>query len=1811
MADKRLRTATRATVTRSVNKAKEILEGDSVDTTKLRAVSNLLKTKLNDLEDLNAKIISAWEDDDESFGREIEECTGYEESIYETLAEIDEALQSVVITADEVASERSQSEYYSRDSSERSESNLNSQSTEGRAKRHIKRPTINLPTFDGNPMDYQTFIDSFTSSIDNDDDLSKIDKFTYLKGALRGKAKNAIEGLRTTAENYDEAISLLKTRFGDKKFLISTFFKAILDLNPVTDCSDISKLRDLYDAIEINVRNLKTLGITSESFAPVIIPTILSKIPEAICHEVMKINRESDWDFHAVVEKFQNEVVSREQCKLMSRNSTGSRKPDNGGRINRQRERTGDNDLSTGSSLLSTSQGGKNQRAPTCVYCGQNHKAVDCDRVPEIAKRREILQRDKRCFNCLKKNCRVFECKSPFKCNTCQQKHHSSIHGDDKGEGETTQTNIGTTRNNVVLLKTAIVDVTRSEKSANPVKVRVILDDCSQRTYITRKIREKLQLDTVDTKNSIVNGICASSTAVKSEVVTFYLHLKSRKKMKITARVLDTICAPITQPAIQDVVNTYPHLADITFADYHDGTEIEVQILIGGDFYYELVTANHRKGPPGTPTAVLTELGWMIGGPAECQERVHTNIASVCLTGAEDSENSENFEILFNLAEKLDNEGEIDGNFETSLKTGEKSEKLLTSPQNLIQIAEKSPKSASSSENLDTLVKRFWDLETIGIKDDETPHYDEFLNNIRFDSSTHKYEVQLPWKPNHKTLPENYQTALRRLMSLRASLLKRPDDLRRYHEIILDQLSKNIIEPCPVREIRGEATFHVAHHYLPHRDVKRDSETTDLRVVYDASSKPSKKENSLNDCLLKGPSLTPKLFDVIVRWRVHLVAFICDIQKAFLQINVAEKDRDVLRFLWFEDPFAENPELVSYRFTRVVFGLNCSPFLLNGTLRHHLMKNSESYKDEIEKILRCLYVDDFTGGSNTPKEAHALYQLLKRVLMDGGFPIHKFLTNNPELLKLVTEDQNLKTVKKVLGLLWDAVADEIIIDLEDAIDDSDIITKRIIASVIMKIFDPLGLIAPIIILAKCILQEAWQTKSNWDAPLPEALQRRWREWQESLKNCSKFRVPRCYVTENVAEFSLFGFCDASTKAFAAVIYLRSVSTSGHVRSMIVASKTRVAPIRITTKTVKDENPTVPKLELLSCLILSSLMNTVLNALQNDIKIKSRSYWTDSTINLDRIRGIGNEYEPFEENRLKKIRGRSEISQWFYVPTDHNPADIPSRGSLSHELQDNELWFSGPKFMLDLNSDFLAFEKELHDRTKSCDPALKRSPDLLVKGSRRSESRGKKSAAAHTMVSGEQHKKLPNNLSKLIRLDKSNDIDKLVRITAYVLRFASRQRNEGDLTTQELDNARTQLIISEQQLDQFSRGKDFVKDKANLRIFVDDKGLMRCRGRISNSELSYDTKFPIYIPKRSRLATLIVWQAHEAVFHQKERSTLTEIRNTYWIPRGRQLVRSLLHKCTLCNWLDSQAFTLPPAPPLPEYRVEIAPPFSNVGFDHMGPLWVYDVFNKVKLHKVHIAVFTCCVTRMIHLELQPSLDAPVCIRSMKRTFSRVGYAKLLISDNHKTFKSKQLQRFAANNSIEWKYILELAPHWGGFYERLNRLVKNALRKILRKSRLSYEEVETILVEIEGVLNSRPLTYVDDSDLTEPLTPSHLMYGRNILNRTSSVDKNSETPSNRIKHVNKLLDHFWKRFSSEYLCSLRERDRLQRRKNPRCKIVSVGDVVLVHQKQVARNSWPLGKITRLISSPDGEVRGAELRTATGKLNRPINLLYPLEM
>ena len=794
---------------------------------------------------------------------------------------------------------------------------------------------------------------------------------------------------------------------------------------------------------------------------------------------------------------------------------------------------------------------------------------------------------------------------------------------------------------------------------------------------------------------------------------------------------------------------------------------------------------------------------------------------------------------------------------------------------------------------------------------------------------------------------------------------------------------------------------------------------------------------------------------------------------------------------------------------------------------------------------------------------------------------------------------------KVLGISWNTETDTLHITFDDFTEHTGPVTKRTIAQIVMKVFDPLGLIGPVVLAAKLMLQEAWAAQSDWDSPLSDDLQSRWKTWCRELTETRGYEFPRCYIRDEVRDYQLFGFSDASTKAYAAVVYLRAIYCSGTASSVLVASKTRVAPNKISTKTASDDSATVPRLELLSCYILTTLMRTIVLALGSDITITKQIFWTDSTISLHRIRNTEMEYKPFVENRLHHCRKNSEVKNWYYIPTEINPADLPSCGCMPGELVDNQLWLHGPSFLQDPSfDDYEMFERNLQPSARGEDPEQKKSSvpveeNVFV-------------AAASTTT------QTTLTLHDLVDLEKFNDLSHLLRVTAYCLRLASRTKTKFDeeLQSDELENARKLWLISEQIRYSRSNKEEFEKTKANLRIYVDEQGVMRCRGRLGNSELPYDTKYPVYVPHRSRLAVFLIWEAHESVFHQKERPTLTKVRTNYWIPRCRRLIRSLLPKCWLCNRLESIAFTLPSAPNLPNYRVEISPPFANVGYDHMGPVWVYDIYGDGKVaHKSYVSLITCCTTRMIHLELQPSLEAPVCIRGLKRTFGRVGYPKRIVSDNHKTFRSTLLRQFAAKNSITWKYILELSPHWGGFYERLNRMIKSALRKILWKSKLTYEEVETILIGIEGVLNCRPLCYVDDSDISEPLTPSHLMYGRNlqrkpILQLHDEPMNDDVPPTARIKHIRTLQQHFWKRFSSEYVTALRERDVKKRKGTDRACNLKVGDVVMIHQKHVARTSWPLGRVERIIEA-DGEARGVELTTESGTIRRSINKIHPLEM
>ena len=374
---------------------------------------------------------------------------------------------------------------------------------------------------------------------------------------------------------------------------------------------------------------------------------------------------------------------------------------------------------------------------------------------------------------------------------------------------------------------------------------------------------------------------------------------------------------------------------------------MEVDVLIGSDHYWELATGEVRRGDSG-PVAIKTRLGWVLSGMMPASSQHQPSSASLSLISTHTLR--------------------IDGLPETT-------------------------------KSLDDTLRSFWELESLGIKNPERSVQEEFSENIHFKDG--RYEVSLPWRESHPMLPDNYHLCEKRLQGLLRRLRQDPTVLREYDSIIQAQIGRGIVQEveCLEHTTVGQV------HYLPHHAViRRDKETSKVRIVYDASAKYA--GPSLNECLYAGPKFDQRILDILLRFRVHRVALAADIEKAFLMVSISEEDRDVLRFLWIDDITKGTPEIRSLRFARVVFGVSSSPFLLNATIKHHLDSHSASLPELVEKLSKSIYVDDIITGAQDEDKAYQLFMESKAVLKRGGFKLRKFITNSSSLQQEINTTEN-------------------------------------------------------------------------------------------------------------------------------------------------------------------------------------------------------------------------------------------------------------------------------------------------------------------------------------------------------------------------------------------------------------------------------------------------------------------------------------------------------------------------------------------------------------------------------------------------------------------------------------------------------------------------------------------------------------------------------------------------------------------------------------------------------------------------------------
>lgn len=1089
-------------------------------------------------------------------------------------------------------------------------------------------------------------------------------------------------------------------------------------------------------------------------------------------------------------------------------------------------------------------------------------------------------------------------------------------------------------------------------------------------------------------------------------------------------------------------------------------------------------------------------------------------------------------------------------------------------------------------------MEKFWRIENfesdnkiMTINDKKVEEH--FQKTFKRDA-TGRFIVKLPYKNNDIKLGESYKNAVKRYYNLESKLQKNKDLFEQYSNFM-----KEYKQLGHMKEINHTNYLKKQpHFYLPHHGVvKEDSLTTKLRVVFDGSASTSNRL-SLNDNLEKGPTIQDDLFNILLRFRTKTYVISADITKMYRQVLIDENQRKLQRILWRDH---KHDPIKTYELQTVTYGTASAAYLAIRCMHQLAIENTTNAPLEAKKIMKDFYVDDLLTGASTIAEARQIKENLGKILKSGGFELRKWCSNDPKIIDQAEENDSFSVISfdkhdsmKTLGLQWN-FKNDILYYASPKQMASNAMTKRAILSNTSKIFDPLGLVGPITVQGKVIMQELWRLKIGWDVSVPKSIAELWHNLTSHWEAINEIEIPRLAGLIN-KESELHGFCDASIRAYGACIYLKTKNKEGRHIVRLICAKAKVAPLKAQS---------LPRLELCGAFLLTKLMKTVLQAIEETPgKIV---YWTDAKIVLSWIKATDKRWKTFVANRIGQILETSSSDQWFHVKGTQNPADVISRGMSPKELRECELWWQGPQW---LQGD-VKYKEHIYSKQESEENEEKEKISLCT-------------------IKHEQD-----------ILKKYSSWNKVIRIVAYCIRFhTNTQANRKGLlrsstthiTTTEFNSAKIRVIKLLQaetfinELNDLKQGCSVRKSSKiiNLQPFLCKEGLIRVGGRLDNADISYDSKYPIILPKSHHITTVIIRHFHECHMHTGVQTTLNAIRQEFWPLHGTNAVKGIIRKCVSCFKFRPQAISHIMGN-LPSTRVTQARPFANTGIDFCGPFHIK--LNKRRnssTMKMYIAVFVCLSIKAVHMEVVDDLTTESFLAAYKRFVSRRGKPENTYSDNGKTFvgankqlkeledlfaeENSNLMQYMTNNNTKWHFIPPRAPHFGGLWEAAVKSAKTHLKKMVANANLRHDEFCTLVVQIESILNSRPLTTMSsDAKDANPLTPYHFLIGSHLKPILEpSLEPLKINTLSRWQYIEKIKQGFWKRWYSEYLNKLQVRTKWA--KNHEVSIKS-GQLVLVKEDNVPPTQWPCARVVKTFPGKDGVIRVALIKTVSGEFKRPV--------
>ena len=1386
-----------------------------------------------------------------------------------------------------------------------------------------------------------------------------------------------------------------------------------------------------------------------------------------------------------------------------------------------------------------------------CVICkGNKHPLYSCSKFKTMTHEQKLaaVKGNKLCLNCLKPGHFVKACKSLHRCRDCQKPHHSLLHSDgesNSGDNMSTQST------------TDVPSHAAATVSANSLlmtcQIMVVSADGSSR-------KARALLDSGSSASFVSDRLARSLNLPCSRQSTRLFGIAGLRhgssshfvtKFRVTSRLDPKKSFDVSAIIIPRVTCDLPaHSISVDRTWHH----LEGLQLADPDF-------GHSRTVDvllGVDVFVESLLHGRQVGPPGCPIALETEFGWV-LAGTVDKHPPSEYLSCH-----------------VSLLTG------------------------------DELLRSFWEIEeapqedpVMSAEERAVVHHFE-INHYRKPDG--RFVVPLPKKMDGKELGETRSQAVRRFLNMERSLHSK----KQFPEIATvmeEYFALGHAEQVPFADLQKspQDVF-----YLPMHSVhKASSTTTKIRLVFDASAK-STTNVSLNDTLMIGPNVHPPLLDVLLRFRLHEVALTADVSKMYRAVELAEDDKDHHRFVWrnrLDEP------LVDYRMKRVTFGVSASSFAANMAVKQNAADFAHIYPRAAEVTAKSIYVDDCLTGAATVDEAVSLQVELQALFNEARFLLRKWNSSEPATLnhlpsdlkeshfsQMISEPEYTKT----LGIEWNSKTDVFRLTINKP-PKADLLTKPLLTSDIAKTFDVLGWFSPSTIKAKILLQKLWEQKVDWDDAVPQTVLEVWQRWRSELTLLSNKTLPRCYFPKRsvIQSLQLHGFCDASEDAFAAVIYLRVVSESESVHTSLVLSKTRVAPFK---------RLTIPRLELCGAHLLSRILAHVREILE--MPLHQVFAWTDSTVVLSWLTGDPRRFKTYVGNRVSRIVELLPPDRWQHVSGTDNPADCASRGLFPSELLEHPLWWTGPPWLTQ-------------------DPTL--WPQVTHTNINRDNETETRKTCLVSIVT-------PN---ELIPLTRYSSYTRLKRVTAWILRFvhncrvkSTGSRLHGPLSVSELDVAGN-LWVRYAQLQDFHedieclRGSQGVPSDSPLlplHPILDSSEVIRVGGRVQNSAFAYSQRHPIILHGRHQLTKLIISTEHIRLLHGGPTLIISSLSRRFHIVGQKKAVRTITRSCMTCRRTSVR-----PHPQLmgqlPFERASPGMVFEQVGLDFAGPLYIkLGRVRKPVIVKAYVCVFVALSVKAVHLEAVSDLSSDAFLACLRRFMGRRGIPSTIWSDHGSNFIgakreiselkqffsdqqiSGEISEFCSTQNIEWKFIPEQAPHFGGLWESAVRSMKTHLRRIVGDVKLTFEELSMVLAQIESCLNSRPLIPDPNEDGIEPLTPGHFLIGRPLKSLPDPPSSyQSMSLLRRWNLCQTLTRHFWKRWSGDYFASLRKFSKWH---SP-TRNAKVGDVVLLKEDGLVPTKWPMAKIVSVHPGKDKIVRVVTVKTAAGTYTRPVTktaLLLP---